>query len=96
MIIQSINCGFRSETQTVLIFKIWLGPLTLFGKSLMLAFLKRPACVTGRFDSFVHIDPEVLVLGLLLSDIFLGGGYNEYQKAISKKKTSLQSYFSDL
>jgi hypothetical protein len=67
----------------------------------MLPFLKRPAWVTGRFDSegfdsFVHIDPEVLVLGLLLSDIFLGGGYNEYQKAISKKKTSLQSYFSDL
>ena len=49
----------------------------------MLAVLKRPTWVTGRFDSegfdsFVHMDPEVLVLGLLLSNIFLGGGYNEY------------------
>jgi hypothetical protein len=42
------------------------------------------------------MDPEVLVMGLLLSEIFLGGGYNEYQKAISKKKSSLQSYFSYL
>jgi hypothetical protein len=77
--------------------------LTLFGNSLLLPFLKRSAFVIGRFgseglDSFVHKEPEVLVLGLLfiLSDIFLGEWYNEYQKAISKKKTSLQSYFSDL
>jgi hypothetical protein len=31
------------------------------------------------------MDHEILVMGLLLSEIFLGGGYNEYQKAISKK-----------
>jgi hypothetical protein len=75
--------------------------LILFVNSLLLPLLKRPAFVTGRFDSegldfFVHMAPEVLVLGPLLSDIFLGGGYNEYQKAISKKKTSMQSYVSDL
>lgn len=56
----------------------------------MLPFLKRPVFVTGRFDSegfgsFVHMDPEDLLLGLLLPDIFLGGWYHEYQKAISKK-----------
>ncbi len=56
----------------------------------MLLFLKGPVFVTGRFDfegfdSFVHMDPEDLVLGLLMSDIFFAGGYNEYQKAISKK-----------
>ena len=69
MIIQSINFGFRSETQAVLIFKIWLGTLTLSGNSLLLSFLKRPACVIGRFDSegfdsFFRMDPEDLILGL--------------------------------
>jgi hypothetical protein len=35
------------------------------------------------------MDHEILVMGLLLSEIFLGEGYNDYQKAISKKKSSL-------
>jgi hypothetical protein len=75
--------------------------LTLFGNSLLLPFLRRPVFVTGKFDSegldsFVHMEPEILVLGLLLFNIFLGGRCNEYQKAISKKQTSMQSYFSDL
>jgi hypothetical protein len=56
----------------------------------MLNFLRKPAFVTDRFnfegiDSFVHMNPENLVLELLISNIFVGRGYHEYQKAISKK-----------
>lgn len=45
----------------------------------MLHFLKRSDFVTGRFDlvgidSFGHMDSEVFVLELLLSDTFLAGG----------------------
>jgi hypothetical protein len=35
-------------------------------------------------NSLVYMDHEVLVMGLLLLEIFLGGGYKEYQKAIFK------------
>jgi hypothetical protein len=45
-------------------------------KQLIVTFLKRPAFATGRFDSerldsFVHIEPEVLVMELELSSASL-------------------------
>jgi hypothetical protein len=55
---------------------IWFKHLDFNWKQLIVTFLKRPASVTGRFDSerldsFVHIEPEVLVLGLELNSASL-------------------------
>jgi len=55
---------------------IWFKHLDFNWKQLIVTFLKRPAFVTGRFDSerldsFVHIEPEFLVWGLELSSALL-------------------------